>query len=179
ANTRAQNALERVFGRQAACTARYDAAWGALNILAQQLGKVGWQRGLRSLHPDDIRPLIDLDIMPGQGRRKLTWIWTMSGVDSSGDGTDEDGEFQCVRVEWCKARACAMRWAEEVELLHEEMRCVLKFFEWQANWWVEQGDRRTEVDVECVEGIRAYATKQASIRRAFIDHFQTLWSPFL
>jgi hypothetical protein len=72
-----------------------------------------------------------------------------------------------------------MRWAEEVELLDEEMRRVLKFFDWQANWWVLQGDRRTEVDVECLEGIRAYATKQANIRRAFIDHFQILWSPFL
>jgi hypothetical protein len=92
ANTRAQNALERVLGRQAACTARYNAAWEALNPLASQLGKLGWQRGLRPLHSDDIRPLIDPDIMPGQGRRKLTWIWTMSGVDSSGDGTDEDGE---------------------------------------------------------------------------------------
>ncbi|KAG1747266.1 uncharacterized protein EDB91DRAFT_1235984 [Suillus paluster] len=127
ANTRAQNALERV----------------------------GWQGGLRSLHPDDIRPLIDPDIMPGQGRRKLTWIWTMTGVDSNGDGTDDEG----VRVEWCKARARMMRWAEE-------------FFEWQANWWVEQGHWHTEMDVECLEGVRAYATKQASIR-------WILWSPFL
>ncbi|KAG1766010.1 hypothetical protein EV702DRAFT_1204314 [Suillus placidus] len=104
--------------------------------------------------------------MPWQGRQKLTWIWTMSGVDSSGDGTDEDG----VRVEWCKARAHAIQWAKEVEI---------KFFDWQANWWVEQGDRHTEVDVECLEGIRAYATKQANICRAFIHHLQILWSPFL
>ncbi|KAG2354985.1 hypothetical protein BDR07DRAFT_1381828 [Suillus spraguei] len=175
ANMRAQNDLERVLGQQAACTARYHAAWDALNTLAQQLGKVGWQGGLQSLHPDDIQPLIDPDIMPGQGRRKLTWIWTMTGVDSNGDSTDDEG----VRVEWCKAQARAMRWAEEVELLHEEMRHVLKFFEWQVNWWVEQGHQHTEMDIECLEGIHAYATKQASIHRVFIDHFQILWSPFL
>lgn len=92
ANTRAQSALERVAGRQAACTARYHASWEALNTLARELGKVGWERGLRPLEPDDIRPLIDPDNLPGQGRRKLTWIWRMHGVDSSGDGTDEDGE---------------------------------------------------------------------------------------
>ncbi|KAG2360209.1 hypothetical protein BDR07DRAFT_1378174 [Suillus spraguei] len=136
---------------------------------------VGWQGGLQSLHPDDIQPLIDPDIMPGQGRWKLTWIWTMTGVNSDGDSTDDEG----VRVEWCKARARAMRWAEEVELLHEEMRHVLKFFEWQVNWWVEQGHQHTEMDVECLEGVRTYATKQASIHQVFIDHFQILWSPFL
>lgn len=72
-----------------------------------------------------------------------------------------------------------MRWAEEVELLHEEMGRVLRFFRWQATWWDEQGHRRVEEDAGCLEGIRAYAAKQAKIRRAFIDHFQTLWSPFL
>ncbi|KAG2742314.1 hypothetical protein P692DRAFT_20811856 [Suillus brevipes Sb2] len=37
------------------------------------------------------------------------------------------------RIEWCKARARAMRWAEEVELLKEEMRRILQFFEWRAH----------------------------------------------
>ncbi|KIK39714.1 hypothetical protein CY34DRAFT_14197 [Suillus luteus UH-Slu-Lm8-n1] len=63
----------------------------------------------------------------------------MHGVDSSGDGTDEDG----MRVEWCKARAHTMHWAKEVELLYEEMGHVLRFFRWQATWWDEQGVLRT------------------------------------
>ncbi|KAG1729494.1 uncharacterized protein EDB91DRAFT_1239214 [Suillus paluster] len=175
ANTGAQNALEHVTGRQAACTARYHASWEALNTLARELGKVGWEQGLWLLEPDDIQPLIDPDILPGQGRQKLTWIWRMHGVDSSGDGTDEDG----VRVEWCKARAHTMCWAKEVELLHEEMCRVLQFFRWQATWWDEQGYQCVEEDTGCLEGIRAYAAKQAKIHRAFIDHFQILWSLFL
>ncbi|KAG2030597.1 hypothetical protein BDR03DRAFT_1016987 [Suillus americanus] len=117
--------------------------------IGTELGKVGWQGGLRPLEDDDIRPLIDPYSMPGQGRRKLTWIWRMSGVDSGGDGTDEDG----VRVEWCKARARAMRWAEEVELLQEEMCRVLQFFWWQATWWDERGHQRVEEDAGCLEGI--------------------------
>jgi hypothetical protein len=72
-----------------------------------------------------------------------------------------------------------MRWAEEVELLQEEMRRVLQFFWWQATWWDERGHQRVEEDAGCLEGIRAYAAKQASLRRAFADHFQLLWSPFL
>ncbi|KAG2353921.1 hypothetical protein BDR07DRAFT_1454304 [Suillus spraguei] len=175
ANTRAQNALERVTARQAACTARYHASWEALNILAQELGKVGWQGGLRPLEPDDIRPLIDPDVILRQGRQKLTYIWRMSGMDSGGDGTDEDS----VRVEWCNTQARAMCWAEEVELLHEEMCRVLQFFQWQATWWDEQGHQHVEEDAGCLKGIHAYAAKQANICRAFISHFQILWSLFL
>jgi hypothetical protein len=47
-----------------------------------------------------------------------------------------------VRVEWCKARARAMHWSEEVELLQEEMRRVLQFFGWQATWWDSQREHR-------------------------------------
>lgn len=53
-NTRAQSALEWVSARQAACTARYRASWGALNVLSWELGKVGWQGGLQPLEDNDI-----------------------------------------------------------------------------------------------------------------------------
>ncbi|KAJ8591371.1 hypothetical protein M405DRAFT_851366 [Rhizopogon salebrosus TDB-379] len=175
ANTRAQNTLERIMARQAACTGRYHAAWDALDALAQRVGKIGWQQTLRQLEDDDIRPLVDPYVLPGQGRRKLTWIWTMSGVDTDGDGTDEDG----VRVEWCKARARAMRWSEEVELLHEEMSRVIQFFQWQVDWWEEQRYLRSDQVPEVLEGLAAYAAKQASIRRAFEVHFRKLWAPYL
>ncbi|KAG0693366.1 hypothetical protein DFH29DRAFT_985501 [Suillus ampliporus] len=170
-NMRAQSALEQVSARQAACTAHYHASWGALNVLAKELGKVGWQGGLQFLEDGDIQPLIDPYAMPGQGGQKLLWIWRMSGVDSGGDGTDEDG----VRVEWCKAQAREMRWAEEAKLLHKEMCHVLQFLWWQATWWDEQGNQHVEENEGCLEGIRAYAAKQGNICHTFTDHFQTLW----
>jgi hypothetical protein len=191
ANTRAQNALERVMARQGTCMARYRVAWDSLNALARSLGKVGWQQGLQYLHDDDICPLVDPDARPGQGRRRLTWIWTMTGVDISGNGTDEDGEcignIACrfidmaagVRVEWCKARARAMRWSEEVDLLQEEMRRVLQFFDWQATWWNSQKERRLAEPAEERDGLRAYAARQGSLRRNFHWHFSRLWEPYL
>jgi hypothetical protein len=33
-----------------------------------------------------------------------------------------------MQIEWYKARAQAMHWAEEVELLKEEMQRILQFF---------------------------------------------------
>ncbi|KAG1776251.1 hypothetical protein EV702DRAFT_1230429, partial [Suillus placidus] len=46
-------------------------------------------------------------------------------------------------IEWCKARACANRWTEKVQLLLEEMRHVREFLSWHATWWDEQAGRRT------------------------------------
>jgi len=72
-----------------------------------------------------------------------------------------------------------MRWSEEVELLHEEMRRVIQFFRWQVNWWEEQQYLRSDQVPEVLEGLAAYAAKQASIRRAFEAHFCKLWAPYL
>ena len=41
-----------------------------------------------------------------------------------------------LRIEWCKAHACAHRWQEECLLLAEEMlRILVAFFTWQENEW--------------------------------------------
>jgi len=40
-----------------------------------------------------------------------------------------------LRVEWCRCHARAMRYAEEVELLLEEMCSVLAFLEWDKDRW--------------------------------------------
>ncbi|KAG2086104.1 uncharacterized protein F5147DRAFT_748645 [Suillus discolor] len=163
ANTRAQNALACIHARQAACVKRYRTAWGALKSLAQILKK--------DLSDDDVKPLIDPFATQGEGRRRLTWIWMMDSVDNCADGGDVDG----VRVEWCKSRARALCWAEEVDLLQEEMHRVLLFFNWQANWWEGQGVLQA---VARDEGLRAYASRQANIRRRLAAHFDRIWAPF-
>lgn len=80
-------------------------------------------------------------------------------------------------VEWCKSRARAMRWVEEVRLVAEEMRRAIAFSESMAVVWDGRRDGRREAamaastarwasDKGWVEGVRAYACKQAWIRRA-------------
>jgi hypothetical protein len=83
-----------------------------------------------------------------------------------------------LRIEWCKSRARAMRWAEEVILLQEEMRRVLAYLEWRAAWWLDRG---SSMAAACAasspyrEGLVAYSTHQADIQRALIMRFEEMW----
>ena len=73
---------------------------------------------------------------------------------------------------------------EEVELLHEEMRRVLAFLEWDGNRWKEHALRAPqrvndashpstspENKGPLEEGLRAYALHQASIRQRLVAAF--------
>ncbi|KAG1888370.1 hypothetical protein F4604DRAFT_1916291 [Suillus subluteus] len=173
ANTRAQNALARIHRRRTACVKRYRSAWMALKSLATIMKKTGWQGRLQELADTHVKPLVD-PYATGEGRRHVSWIWMMDGVDHGNEG-DDDG----VRIEWCKTRARALRWSEEVELLTEEMRRVLEFFTWQQARWEEQGKACVGECAADIEGLRAYAARQANIRRRLADHFRVLWAPFL
>lgn len=81
-----------------------------------------------------------------------------------------------LRIEWCRVRARAFHWAEDLLLVQEEMRRVLETFKYQANWWENQNGRRTGISSEVIEGLSAYACKQASLRRALHSSFFSLWS---
>ena len=71
-----------------------------------------------------------------EGRRRLSWIWKTIAVA----GLEENEELRDgLRIEWCKSWARAMRFTEEVELLQEEMERVLRFLQWQENWWRMKG----------------------------------------
>lgn len=80
-----------------------------------------------------------------------------------------------VRIEWCRARACAMRWSEEVDLLREEMRRILAFLWWAATRWRTQGRDMPGLDQAQREGVIAYAERQAVVRERLLVHFNHLW----
>jgi hypothetical protein len=74
-----------------------------------------------------------------------------------------------------KSKARADRWNEEVLLVTEEMWHVLVFLEWKAVWWTKEGGRDRDVGPDIVDGIRAYAAKQANINRALACSFKMRW----
>ncbi|KAG2139185.1 uncharacterized protein EDB93DRAFT_1241990 [Suillus bovinus] len=100
----------------------------ALVVLASLIKETGWQSSLQLLNY----------LLWGQTeeRRKLSWIWNM--WSAHGDELGNDRFMEDIKIKWCKARAHAMRWKEEVELLWKEMRRILQFFDWQAMSWDER-----------------------------------------
>ena len=81
-----------------------------------------------------------------------------------------------LRCEWAKSKARAARWAEEVQLLVEEMRRVIAYLDWKAKWWREQGDARLgELEADIADGVSAYAAKQAHIYTSMARSFAATW----
>jgi hypothetical protein len=153
ANTRANATISRVQRYINSSAARYRSARKALLSLAAHLSKGdSWKLSLLELRDEDIRGMTVGEEGETEGRRSLSWIWKSFGTAS--DSEDENLQ-ECMfsmltahhhnthvpeglRVEWCKGRARALRWTEEVQLLMEEMRRVLVFLEWKAAFWEER-----------------------------------------
>lgn len=81
-----------------------------------------------------------------------------------------------VRVEWAKALARCKRWREEVNLLREEMRHVLRSLIWSSEEWRHRA-KQDEADVgeEIRRGWCAYAMKQAWHLTRIRHRFEYLW----
>lgn len=56
-----------------------------------------------------------------------------------------------------------MRLSEEFDIIQEEMRRVLAWFEWRATWWENLLSIRQDGDPDIVDGLSAYAFKQAHL----------------
>lgn len=84
-----------------------------------------------------------------------------------------------MRIEWCKSRARASRWAEEVEMLIEEMRRIVVFLEWEAKCWDERSTMFSGAEARRAEGYHAYARRQATLRREISRQCCSSWHPTL
>ncbi|KAJ7128209.1 hypothetical protein C8R43DRAFT_897228 [Mycena crocata] len=87
-------------------------------------------------------------------KRRFSWIWTAESVSIN----------SAVRVEWSKVKARRDRWVEEVQLLLEEMKRVLRYLRWRSTWWESRRRLRTErVSPELRAGLDAHAAGHAAI----------------
>ncbi|KAJ7601897.1 hypothetical protein DFH06DRAFT_1351890 [Mycena polygramma] len=111
-------------------------------------------------------------IEPTHASKTFSWIWTVGG----GPGEDEGQLHESVRVEWSKARARRDRWVEEVELLREESKRVLRFLRWVQKEWEGRAERRTGVDPKLAAGLKAYALRQMAVHRRIGEGFFTGWN---
>ncbi|KAG1784380.1 uncharacterized protein HD556DRAFT_1435459 [Suillus plorans] len=172
ASTRARTALNLAEQKKRASKAKYDAARDALTALAPLLGKFGWTDIMRPLGWTDMRPMGDFIQGQSEGTRDIPWIWKTPGVLQDND----EGLQDCLRIEWCKARAQEARWSEELLLLLEEMQRVLMFLTWQGTWWSGLASARHQERLADSEGSRAYANRQSALREAMAEKFRQRWA---
>jgi hypothetical protein len=202
-NTRAQASIKRQEEKVDASARKYRVARKALVALAGPLGQVGWEATVPPLSPEDVKGMHVSNDDPatkgrkvkaksGKGVQQLSWIWRdlsaiAQAVEDPGlnDGELDDTYLSCMhsshcspalRIEWCKARARAMRWSEDVTLLLEEMRRVTEFFEWQAAWWRAQAARHKGLPLAELSGMRAYALRQANLRESLLQGCRDRWA---
>ena len=71
------------------------------------------------------------------------------------------------------------RWDEETLLLLEEMRRILQYFHWKAEWWQRRANRRSDAPEAVQRGAAAYAMKQADMFIAMAKSCSQKWYPFL
>ncbi|KAG1879783.1 hypothetical protein F4604DRAFT_1679368 [Suillus subluteus] len=181
ANTCMQNTLSHVEAKTAAAADKYCTAHTALSSLAPVVGKIGWDNTFKVLdRNNDVHGMSVPKHGESEGRRQLSWIWLVEGVGDDADEAIQDGLR--LPLKWCKARARAARWVEEVELLQEEMRRMVCFLRWHAGWWKNKVGECTLIiagDNESLiayESLVAYARRQAQLRHDLADCFDRIWA---
>jgi hypothetical protein len=118
----------------------------------------------------------------GEGKRTVSWIWTLAGTSGT-DATLQDGGFISLvslcytnvsrlglRMEWAKAYARTRRWQEEVRILEEEWRRVPLSLEYEAARWDTRAQSVSSIATskQLQDGMTAYACKQAEMFRDLI-----------
>ncbi|KAF7335852.1 hypothetical protein MSAN_02331700 [Mycena sanguinolenta] len=111
----------------------------------QQVEDDGDGEGMGADNDDDDRERV---VNAAENKRQVSWIWTTAR------STGSDVELEdALWIEWTKARARCKRWAEEVALLEEEYRRVLKSFEHEARRWdVRARDAASAADAKLGQG---------------------------
>ncbi|THH17478.1 hypothetical protein EUX98_g9123 [Antrodiella citrinella] len=178
-NTRAQTVLNRHQDKITRLVAKYREARAALLALR---GAGSWEEELQVLRDSDIRGMSDDDEKtarkrkkqkkgPAQGSRTISWIWRSTATDG-----DDGAMTDALRIEFLQSHARVQRWKEHLERIPEELRRAVAFMEHKASWWTQRAHSRTaRTDPILVEGLTAYAIRQAYVCTRLAKHYQSIW----
>ena len=160
------------------CAACYRAARNALLALDPD---GSWQSRLKHLSDNDICGPGKDDSEPGNSRFEPSWIWLVPRVRCTPKmGDSEELLNDSLQVEWAKVWARKQRWEEEVLLIQEEMRRVVKFHEWKSHWWRSQaGRQQSGADISILHGAKVYAEKQSYVCECLAYSCVMSWWPEL
>ena len=91
--TRSQTLLEGIGRWIHAAAEKYRRIWEALVSLAVPLHKCSWEKVFLPLDKSDIIGLTSMDETDkSEGRRKLTWIWNIQGMEITNDKKIHNGQ---------------------------------------------------------------------------------------
>ena len=187
-NTRMRSLFNRFNHRMRQSVLRYRAARSSL--LAANLERQHWEDRLKDLKDSDVRGPGKDDFYlqeagkatygASKGRYEISWIWLVPQTKSEIDRNSSEQVFdEGLRVEWSKSQARKMRWEEEVQIIQEEMRRTIVYYEWKQQWWLDRNSQPTPSDDSIQLGITAYSQKQAYSCKCMADSFAMAWLPFL
>lgn len=179
-NTRIRSLYNRFHHKTQRCTERYRAAFTALSNLDPN---GTWCSRFRVLRTKDISGPGKDDDGTSNGRFEPSWIWLVPRVESAPDMGESEGHLDdSMGPEWAKSQARMKRWEEEVDIIEEEMRRVIAYHEWKAGWWRGQSTLRSIAgigDPDILDGVEAYAHKQAFIHECLASKCALYWLPTL
>ena len=186
ANTHSCTVIGNIQERIDKFTRRYRAAHKAL----LQLDPSGnWQETYLELKESDNRGPSEEPEEEGVGDGSYTpsWIWLAnprgrepSGAAEPSENASDEEVNDAMRAEWTTSFARMERWAEEAELIQEEMRRVIEFLEWKSNDWSSKREARSALVTSDIQSrLGAYARKQAAVYRNLAVLFALLWRPVL
>lgn len=92
--TRSQALIGGVDRRIRCAKERYDSIRQSLVLLSGPLLESSWMSKFHELHSDDLKGLTSLDdddVIGGEGRKKLTWIWKVEGVGAKATDSTHAG----------------------------------------------------------------------------------------
>ncbi|PPQ98101.1 hypothetical protein CVT26_003271 [Gymnopilus dilepis] len=133
-NTRALKFINAVKDKKATWTSRYRTARAKAIILSQSDPKT----------LSDFPELKDEDTYAknaatarsiGDGAKTDSWIWTYGRLKGLSQSEQDDFTLETKKVQWHRAHADMMRWVEEVDLLEEEFRRLIRGLERMATVW--------------------------------------------
>jgi hypothetical protein len=94
--TRSLKLLNRVEVRIKSMAAKYRKVREALVSLSAPLLEFKWVDSLRVLDDSDLVGLTSMDDTGSEGRKKLTWIWNIQGMEGDSDKQTQAGMFQVI-----------------------------------------------------------------------------------
>ncbi|KAJ7106506.1 hypothetical protein C8R46DRAFT_1240733, partial [Mycena filopes] len=172
--TKARTLIAQVGERAQACSDKYTQACGALTRLAG----ADFAPHFKVLKAADIALDGEEETSETAAREAGDGGGWEGGATSAAWALDDDEKalHESLRVEWCRAKARKRRWEEEVLILREEMRRVLRYLEWQAAWWIARAAPRSTVAAPLQAGLEAYARRQAHTYTELRLFFESEWS---